>query len=171
SGLLSSPATWNGSVAVELIDFHQEQTAFDRGIFQVTAKSGVATLQSADITPDQNQFHLRGSAELPRNIRDFGRAPATLELAATLPDLEQVTARMPQKISGAAEISGKLTIKDSIVNGDFAVTAPLLRFQDGHCENLNAAIKLSKKMPLAGSDKPWFDNLVSETTLAISNVR
>src|SRR4029077_3085254 len=82
-----------------------------------------------------------------------------------------VTAGMPQKVSGSAQVSGKLNIKDSIVSGDFAVTAPSLKFQDGHCEKLNAAIKLSKKMPPAGSDKPWFDNLVSETTLAISNVR
>jgi hypothetical protein len=170
SGLLSSPATWNGNLTAELTDFHQEQTAFDRGIFQVTAKNGVATLQSADITRDQNQFHLRGSAELPRNIRDFGRAPTTLELAATLPDLRQVTAGMPQKISGAAEISGKLNIKDSIVNGDFAVTAPTLGFQDGRCENFSAAIKLSKKMPPAGSDKPWFSDLNSQATIALSNL-
>ena len=171
SGLLSSPATWNGSLAAELTDFHQEQTAFDRGIFQVTAKNGVATMQSADITRDQNQFHLRGSAELPRNIRDFGRAPATLELAATLPDLGQVTAGMRQKISGAAEIGGKLNIRDSIVNGEFAVTAPSLGFQDGRCENFSAAIKLSKKMPPAGSDKPWFSDLVSQATIATSNMR
>src|SRR5207248_8802652 len=135
-----------------ITDFHQEQTTFGRGIFQVTTKDGVATLQSADITQDQNQFHLRGSAELPRNIRDFGRAPATLELAATLPDLEQVTAGMPQKVSGTAEINGKFDIKNSIVNGDFAVKATSLKFQDGHCENFNAAIKLSKKMPPADSN-------------------
>jgi len=171
SGLLSSPATWNGSLAIELTDFHQEQTVFDRGIFQVTAKSGVATLQSADVTRDQNQFHLRGSAELPRNIRDFGRAPTTLELAATLPDLQQVTAGMRQKISGVAEISGKLNIKDSLVNGEFAVTAPSLGFQDGRCENFSAAVKLSKKMPSAGSDKPWFNDLVSQATIALSNLR
>ncbi|MEY2601932.1 MAG: translocation and assembly module TamB, partial [Verrucomicrobiota bacterium] len=171
SGLLSSPATWNGNLAAELTDFHQEQTAFDHGIFQVTAKNGVATLQSAEITRDQNQFHLRGSAELPRNIRDFGRAPTTLELAATLPDLRQVTAGMPQKISGAADINGKLNIKDSIVNGEFAVTAPTLRFQDGRCENFNAVIKLSKKMPPAASDKPWFSDLVSQATIASSNIR
>src|SRR5258708_19010400 len=145
SGLLSSPATWNGSLAAELSNFKQESTAFDRGVFQVTAKNGIATLQSADITQAQNEFHLRGSTELPRDIHDLGRAPPTAELAATLPDLEQVTAAMPQKISGAAEISGKLNIKDSIVNGDLTVTAPSIKFQDGRGENLNAAIKLSKK--------------------------
>ncbi|HYR21433.1 MAG TPA: translocation/assembly module TamB domain-containing protein [Chthoniobacterales bacterium] len=171
SGLLSSPATWNGSLAAELSNFKQESTAFDRGVFQVTAKNGIATLQSADITQAQNEFHLRGSTELPRDIHDLGRAPATVELAATLPDLEQVTASMPQKISGAAEINGKLNIKDSIVNGDLTVTAPSIKFQDGRGENLNAAIKLSKKILPAAAGKPWFSDLVSETTLAISNVR
>jgi hypothetical protein len=171
SGLLSSPATWNGSVAAELTDFHQEQTAFDRGVFQVTAKNGVATLQSADITQTQNEFHLRGSAELPRDIHDLGRAPATMELAATLPDLEQVTAAMPQKISGAAQVSGKLNIKNSIVNGDLAVTSPSIKFQDGHCEDLNAAIKLSKKIPPADSKQPWFADLVSDASVAASAFR
>ena len=171
SGLLSSPATWNGSVSAELTDFHQEQTAFDRGIFQIAAKNGVATLQSADITQSQNQFHLRGSTELPRDIHDLGRAPATFDLAATLPDLEQVTASMPQKISGAAEISGKLNIKNSIVNGDLAITSPSIEFQDGRCKDFTAAIKLTKKIPPADSKKPWFSDLVSDATVAVSAIR
>jgi autotransporter translocation and assembly factor TamB len=171
SGLLSSPATWNGSVAAELTDFHQEQTAFDRGVFQVMAKSGIATLQSADITRDKNEFHLRGSTELPRDIHDLGRAPASMELAATLPDLQQVTAGISQKLSGSAEVSGKIRVKNSIVNGDLAITSPSIEFQDGRCENLNAAIKLSKTIPPSAAGKPWFSDLVSQATVAISKVR
>jgi len=171
SGLLSSPVTWNGSVAAELADFHQEQTAFDRGVFQVTAKNGIATLQSADITRDKNEFHLRGSTELPRDIHDLGRAPASMELAATLPDLQQVMAGISQKLSGSAEVSGKISVKNSIVNGDLAITSPSIEFQDGRCENLNAAIKLSKKIPPAAAGKPWFSDLVSQATVAISKVR
>ena len=53
----------------------------------------------------------------------------------------------------------------------FAVTAPSLKFQDGQCENVSAAIKLSKKMPPADSDKPWFSDLTSQTTIAVSNIR
>jgi hypothetical protein len=171
SGLLSSPATWNGSVAADLTDFHQEQTAFDHGVFQVMAKSGIATLQSADITRDKNEFHLRGSTELPRDIRDLGRAPASMELAATLPDLQQVTAGISQKLSGSAEVSGKISVKNSIVNGDLAITSQSIEFQDGRCENLNAAIKLSKTIPPSAAGKPWFSDLVSQATVAISKVR
>ena len=108
----------------EINNFRQEQTAFDHGIFQVALAKGIATPQSADITQDKNQFHLRGSAELPRDIHDFGRAPATVDLAATLPELERVTAAMPQPISGSAEIAGKLNIKNSILDGDFKISAP-----------------------------------------------
>src|ERR1043166_5506748 len=58
-----------------------------------------------------------------------------------------------------------------MVDGDFSVTAPKLTFQDGHCENLNAGVKFSKKMPPPNSDKPWFSDLASDATLAVSNVR
>src|SRR5207237_10135682 len=115
-----------------------KQTALHRGIITVAAETGIATLQSADIIQDQNQFHLRGSTELPRDIHDLGRAPATMELEATLPDLEQVTGAMPQKISGAAQINGKANIKNAVLEGDFAVTAPALTVPDGRCENLSA---------------------------------
>jgi hypothetical protein len=171
AGLLSSPATWSGKLSAIIKDFRQEQTAFDRGEFEIVAKNGVATLRTAEIKQQQNEFHLKGSAELPRDIRDFGRAPATLELAATLPDLQQVTAAAPQKISGSAELSGKLNIKNAKLAGDFAVTAPSIASRDGRCENLNATIKVSKKLPPADSAKPWFEDLISDATLAISNLR
>ena len=56
AGLLSSPATWKGNIAAQINDFRQEQTAFDHGVFQVALASGVASLQSADITQDRNEF-------------------------------------------------------------------------------------------------------------------
>ena len=171
AGLLSSPATWNGNLSAIVKDFRQEQTAFDRGEFQVFARNGVATLQSAEIKQQKNEFHLRGSAELPRDIDDLGRAPATLELAANLPDLEQVTAAMPQKISGSAQLSGKLNIRSAKLDGDVTLTAPSIKFQDGGAENLKAMVRLSKSIPPPGTDKPWFDELVSDGTFASSSLR
>ena len=171
SGLASSPATWNGNLTAIIKDFRQEQTAFDRGEFRMTAQNGTAVLQSADIKRDKNQFQLRGSAELPRDIRDLGRSPATFDLTATLPDLREVTAGLPQQLSGSATVNGKLNIRNANLDGDFSITAPSIQFQDGHCENLNASIKVSKKIPPANSNKPWFDDLVTDSTLAISNLR
>jgi len=170
-GLLSSPATWSGNVDAEVSDFRQEQTAFDHGIFAFSAKNGVATLQSAEITQAKNQIHLRGSIELPRDIDDIGRAPTVLFLGASLPDLETISAALPQKVVGSAEVSGKLNIKNAIVNGDLALTSPKVEFSHGASGNLKATVKFSKKLSPANSNKPWFEDLVSDATLAISNVR
>jgi hypothetical protein len=170
-GLISSPATWDGNIAAEITNFRQEQTAFDRGVFQFTAKKGIATLQAADITQSTNQFHLGGSTELPRDIHDLGRAPATFDLHATLPDLEQVTGSMPQKIRGSAEVAGKVNVHNSIVDGDLTVTSPSLESTDGRFEMINAAIKVSKRLGRPDSDKPWFNDFVSDATLTASNIR
>ena len=170
-GLLTSPATWYGNVDAEVSNFRQEQTAFDHGIFKFIAKNGVATLQSAEITKDKNQIHLRGATELPRNIEDLDRAPGTYFLTASLPDLEQVTAALPQKISGSAEVTGKLNIRNAIVNGDFVMTSPNVGFSSGRSANLKAAVKFSKKVPPAKSDKPWFADFVSDVTLTASDIR
>src|SRR5260370_30734570 len=141
SGLLSSPATWNGSVAADLTDFHQEQTAFDHGVFQVMAKSGIATLQSADITRDKNEFHLRGSIELPRDIHDLGRSPASMELPATLPDLQQLTTVVSHKFQLHAGDSGRISGKESSLEGALPITSPSHHFQDSPCDHLNTPLK------------------------------
>lgn len=170
-GLLSSPATWNGNLTAVVKDFRQEQTAFDRGEFQIVARNGLATLQSAEIKQQKNEFHLNGSAELPHNIRDIGRAPTTLDLIASLPDLEQITAALPRKIGGSAQLNGKLNIRDAKLDGDFTVTAPSIKSEDGHAENLKAAIRVSKNLAPAGSAKPWFDQLIADGTFAAANLR
>jgi hypothetical protein len=170
-GLLSSPVTWSGNVNAEVSDFRQEQSAFDHGIFKFSAKNGVATLQSAEITQANNQIHLRGSTELPRDIDDLSRAPTVFFFTASLPDLEQITAPLPRKITGSAEISGKLNIRNGTVNGDLALTSPKVEFSNGGAANLKAAVKFSKKLSPGNLDKPWFDEVVGDASLAVSNVR
>ncbi len=170
-GLLSSPVTWSGSANAEVSNFRQEQSSFDHGVFKFSAKNGVATLQSADIQQAKNQIHLRGSSELPRDIDDLNRAPTVFFLGASLPDLGQISAALPQKITGSAEVSGKLNIKNAIVNGDLALTSPRVEFSNGGSANLKATVNFSKKLSPANSDKPWFDNIVSDVTLAASDIR
>ncbi|MDB6147221.1 MAG: hypothetical protein JWO45_885, partial [Spartobacteria bacterium] len=171
SGLVSSPQTWNGNVALQVRNFQQEATAFDRGVFQISARDGRATLETGDVVQGQNQFHLRGSSELPRNIKDFGRTPGTFEVAATVPDLRQVTNGMPQKVSGSAQLNGKVEINDGKLNGDFSVVAGDLGFADGTIEKLNAVVKVSKVVPPSSADKPWYADLRSQTTLTVSKIR
>jgi autotransporter translocation and assembly factor TamB len=171
SGLLSSPRTWKGTVSAQVKNFQEQAITFDRAVFQASAENGVATLQSADVVQGENNFHLRGSAELPVDIRDFGRAPATLEVGAAALDLQRLTAGMPGKLSGSAQMNGKIDIHNGKLNADLNVSAGSIGFPDGTAEKLNAVIKATKIMPPPGAKKPWYADLQSETTLDVSNVR
>jgi autotransporter translocation and assembly factor TamB len=171
SGLLSSPQTWTGTIATQVNNFQQEATTFDRGVFQISAKDGKAVLEVCDIVQGENQFHLKGAGELPHNIKGFGHSPATLELVLSAPDLQKVTAGMPQKLKGKGEITGKIDIKDEKLNGEFAVAATALGFEEGAVGKLNANVKVAKVMPPPDSNKPWFSDLKSETTFNLSNLK
>jgi autotransporter translocation and assembly factor TamB len=190
SGLVSSPHTWQGKLIAQLSNFQQQGIAFDGGIFQISAANGTAVLQTGDAIQGENEFHLTGSGELPTNIKEFGHSPGTLEVAVTAPDLQKATAGIPHKLSGAAQLNGKIDIKDGKLTGEFAVAATALGFEDGAVEKLNATIKLSKIVPPNAIDqpthkatarqdtaaataekKPWYAGLQSETTLNISNLK
>src|SRR5260370_30619520 len=154
SGLISSPRTWQGKLISQISNFQQHGIAFDRGIFQISAGNGTAVLQTGDVTQGENQFHIKGSGELPRDIKEFGHSPATLEGALTASDLQKATAGIPHKLSGAAQLNGRIDIKDGKVNGEFAFGATSLEFEDGAVEKLNATIKLSKIVPPANGTTP-----------------
>ena len=153
NGRLNSPATWNGSVFAELKDFRQESAAFDRGEFRITADKGIAAVQSAEIAQGRNEFHLRGTAELPRDIHDLGRAPATFELAGVLPDLRPVTASLPQRLSGSAQINGKIDIKNGKLEANLNASAGSVSFADGRIDKLSATFTASKILA-AGDTRP-----------------
>ena len=181
SGLISAPRTWQGKLVLQISAVQQQGIAFDRGIFQISAGNGTAVLQTGDVIQGENQFHLKGSAELPGNIKEFGHSPATLEVALTTPDLQKATAGMPHKLSGTAQLNGKIDIKDGKLSGELAVAAASLGFEDGTVEKLNATVKASKVIQpnaavtsLSGAraaNKPWYADLKSETTLNISNLK
>jgi hypothetical protein len=201
SGLISSPRTWQGKLITQLSNFQQQGIAFDRGNFQISAGNGTAVLQTGDAIQGENEFHLKGSGELPTNIKEFGHSPATLEVAVTAPDLQKATAGIPHKLSGAAQLNGRIDIKDGKLNGEFAVAATALGFEDGAVEKLNATIKLSKTLPPNAADqpthkatarqsqptqkattrqgtaaaraveKPWYADSKSETTVNVSNLK
>ncbi|MEP6602398.1 MAG: translocation/assembly module TamB domain-containing protein [Spartobacteria bacterium] len=171
AGLLTAPRSWNGIATAEVRDFQQEATAFDRGVFELSAKDGRAVLKVGDIVQGENQFHLHGSGELPRNLRKFGRSPATIEIAATAPDLQKMTAGMAQKVGGSAEANGKIDIKGGKLTADFALSAASLAMRDGTIEKLSANIKATKMFPPGEEERSWFSQLRSDTTFAVANVK
>jgi hypothetical protein len=180
TGLLNSPRTWNATVTAQVNDFHGQGIVFDRGDFQIVARDGSATLQTGDLTQGQNQFHLRGSAELPADIKQFGSSVATLELTSSAIDLQALTAESPEPVSGMAQINGKMEIKDGKLETNLIGSAEAITFHDGNVAKLNVNLKATKIMAPAGSRPgslipataaPWFAGLRSEVTLNGSDIR
>ena len=68
-------------MSLRVSDAHVPAVNFDNGVVEISAGQGKATLQSADIVQDQNDFHLHGTIDLPATFNDFGRTPASLQIA------------------------------------------------------------------------------------------
>jgi TamB, inner membrane protein subunit of TAM complex len=171
TGVLDAPRTWNATARARIDDFHQEKIGFDRCELEVIARDGMATLQSADVAQGENQFHLRGSAQLPDDINEFGRSPATLEIGAKAIDLKTMTAGTAQPLSGSAQLDGKIDIVNAKLEANLNVSAEKIGFSDGTIEKLSANLRATKIMPAANARKPWFGDLQSNVTFDVSNIR
>ncbi|HSV63895.1 MAG TPA: hypothetical protein VLH83_11180, partial [Chthoniobacterales bacterium] len=110
-GTIDAPRTWTGSVQAQINNLRQESLFFDRVTLNATAHSGIATLDSGEATNGANKIALKGTTQLPDHIREFGRYGATFEINGELPDLQSLTARFEQSVSGAATVTGTAEIK------------------------------------------------------------
>ncbi|HEY6207200.1 MAG TPA: translocation/assembly module TamB domain-containing protein [Chthoniobacterales bacterium] len=177
-GLLSSPATWNGKIAAEVRDFRQQSSGFDHARFEIIGNKGVAMIETADVTQGQNQFHLRGSAQLPRDIHDLARLPASFEVTGILPDLRPATASMGQQLSGSAQVRGKIDIKNAKLMMSLSVSAEAVGFAEGKMDTLNANVTATKLLKRKAADaaastvrEPWFADVRSTAEFNGSNIR
>ena len=71
-----------------------------REVIQQTMGEGVLLIDSGEATNGANKIAFTGATELPNHIREFGRNGAHFELNASLPDLQSLTARFDQPVSG-----------------------------------------------------------------------
>ena len=110
AGTIDAPRTWNGRLSLQMNDVHRREINFDRALIEISAEQGRAVLRSADIIEETNEFHLRGSMEMPATFADFGRTPSNLEISGTAPDLERLTAGTTVALTGSAQFSGKIDI-------------------------------------------------------------
>jgi TamB, inner membrane protein subunit of TAM complex len=170
TGVLGAPRSWRGTVAARVNTFQAEAIGFDACVLEVTALDGTATLQLADFVQGQNQFHFRGKMQLPDQVRDFGRSPATLEVSANAINLQQLTAHVAEPLSGSAQLSGKIDIVDAKIEANLNVTADSVGFAYGTIEKVSADFKATKTMPPPNIEKPWYADLRTTVDLDMSAV-
>ena len=159
TGAIDVPRTWNGTMSLQISNVDRPEIHCDSGVVEVSAEQGRATLRSADILQDKNEFHLRGTMDLPSVIEDFGRTPTSLEIAGAAPDLQRLTAGTAVHFTGSAQFTGKIDIANANVNATLGVTANTVGFSDGTVDKLNCTLRASKGIARADTKRPWFADL------------
>lgn len=159
AGTIDAPRTWNGRLSLQMNDVHRREINFDRALIEISAEQGRAVLRSADIIEETNEFHLRGSMEMPATFADFGRTPSNLEISGTAPDLERLTAGTTVALTGSAQFSGKIDIVDATVQATLGVTASPVGFRDGIINKMTCTLRASKGVARGDTKRPWFADL------------
>ncbi len=171
TGVIDAPRSWGGTMSLRMSNVQRPEISFNDAVVDVSVEQGKATLRSADIVQDKNEFHLRGTIELPATFKDFGRTPATLEVAGTAADLQQLTAGTPLRLSGSAQFTGRIDIVNARIETNLGVTASSVGFPDGTIEKMSATLRVSKVVPPADSKKPWFADLRTAMEIGLTNIR
>lgn len=176
-GAIDQPRTWNGTTSLRISNVDRPEIHFDRGFVEVSADQGRATLRSADILQDKNEFHLHGTTELPAVIEDFGRTPATLEISGTAPDLQRLTTGIPVHLTGSAQFTGKIDIVNAKIDATLGVIGNSIGFPDGTIEKLSSTLRVSKTIarpgspPPATAKRPWFADLRTAMEFDLAGIR
>src|SRR5207247_2065193 len=146
-------------------NLRQENFFFDRAVLHFKAHDGVATLDSGEAITGQNKLSLKGSAELPPHINEFGRSPATVEFTGSLPDLQSITARFPQPLTGAATVTGNAEIRDAVLRAELSFSGGPIASANGSAAKVTGTVKASKQMPPAGVARIYYADLHSQIHL------
>jgi autotransporter translocation and assembly factor TamB len=171
TGVVDSPRTWNGTMSLAVSDAHLPAVNFEKGTVEISAYQGRATLRSADIVQNQNEFHLNGTIDLPAAFEDFARTPTSLQIAGKVPDLEKLTAGFSVGLTGSVQLDGKIDIVDANVQATLGVTGDAIGFSDGIIDNLHGSLRASKKVAPANARKSWFADLRTAMEFTMNGIR
>ncbi|MDP9254334.1 MAG: hypothetical protein M3O66_05285, partial [Verrucomicrobiota bacterium] len=171
SGAVDAPRTWDGTLEAAVDNLRRESLSFDHCVLNVTARNGIAALDSGEATKGLNKIRVKGSAELPEHISEFGRSPASFQISGLLPDLQSITAGFAQPLTGAVTVNGYADIKDATLRADLRLSGGPIGWGDRTIAQVSGVIKASKKMPPAGVTKPYYADLHAEAHLDLTDLR
>ncbi len=161
-GTLDAPTTWRGSVQASINNLRQENIFFDHVTVSAAARNGVATIDSGEATNGADKIAFTGTTTLPAHIREFGRNGARFELNATLPDLQSLTARFDQPLSGAATVTGTAEITDAVLRADLSFSGGPINYGGTGAAQFTGTLTATKQMPPANERKIYYADLRSQ---------
>jgi len=171
AGVIDEPRRWSGTFSLRISDVRRPDIHFDRGVLEISAGLGRASLRSADILEGVNEFHFRGSMDLPATFQDFGRTPMTVDISGSAPDLERSTAGTPVALTGSAQFSGRIEIVGASVQANLGVTGNAVGFPDGVIDKLSCTLRASKRLAPRDNKRPWFADLRTAMEFNLTGIR
>ena len=169
-GVIDAPRTWKGTLEAQIRNLRRDSLFFDRCVLKVAARDGIAVLESGEATTGPNEIHLKGAAELPEHIRSFGQSPTRFEISAVLPDLQSITARFPQPLTGSVTVNGKAEIKDDVLRADLNFGGGPIGFGNGSAAQVSGTLKASKQMSATKEAKAYYAGLRSQIHVEMVDV-
>lgn len=172
-GKLDTPSSWNGTINAELADVWEGKFNLDDVKLDLDAGDGKATIRQARIDQGNNHVQLRGSIELPKKMEDFGRTPGSFQVSVNAPDLQQLTAFLPQPATGNMQASGNIRIENQTVHFDLTVNGDSIHLQGASIGKLTANVTAAKKVPPPDKKKspPLYEGLTSSIQAELEDVR
>ena len=171
-GTLDTPQSWNGTITAQVENVRQDGIALDHVGLDLVAAEGTATVREARIDRGTNHVQLRGTVQLPKTTEGFRRTPGDLQLQVDAPDLKQLTAFLPQPVTGSLQANGTIRTDQSIARLELTARGDLLGFGDAAAKTLTAKISATKKLPATdATEEPYYANLTSSIHAELSEVR
>lgn len=170
-GKADQPNSWNGSIAAEIDDLGAGGATFDHATIDVQAAAGRAQINNVELTRGANKITLQGTTELPDSFAGFGHKATNIQLRGQIPSLAEITAGLPQPITGSAEVNGQVKVQNDTVVADVALAGGPIDFGQGTAQHFVAKLNASKVMPPANEQRPYYDRLTSDVSFEVSDVR
>lgn len=170
-GAIDAPRTWAGTLEAQVNNLRRGNLFFDRVALTLTARNGTLTLDTAEAINGANRIGLKGTAELPNHIREFGQSGARFEISGALPDLQSLSAHFAQPLMGSATLTGTAEISDAVLRADLVLAGGPISYGDSSAAQVSATIKATKEMPSANEKKIYYADLSSKIHAEMTDVR
>ena len=161
-GTLDEPQSWAGTLQAQIENVRQSGIALDQVVLEVVADKGTATVREARVDRGTNHLRVAGTVQLPKEIEGFRRTPGDLRLTIDAPNLREITAFMPQPLTGSLRADGTVRTENSIARLELTVQGDLIGFGPAAVQSFKAHISATKKLPATGAKtEPFYANLIS----------
>ncbi len=171
AGRADQPNSWNGTIRGQIENLEASGVTFDRADIDMLARDGRAEINHLELTRGSNKITMQGAAELPETVGGLGHQPGTIQLRAQLPSIGEITAGMPQPITGSAEVNGQIKVGNGTISADISIAGGPIDFGQGTVHKAIVNVRATKRMPPPEEKRPYFDGLTSEIGFDLTEVR